>query len=93
VNNLNENGIIIIRDANNNSKNKHFATRLGELFSTGLGFNKLKNQHLYFFPDDFIFKIGMDNQLDVSIKKHSKITSNQMFVLKKKTTVSPVLIK
>jgi 2-polyprenyl-3-methyl-5-hydroxy-6-metoxy-1,4-benzoquinol methylase len=88
VNNLNENGIIIIRDANENRKNKHMATRLGELFSTGLGFNKLKNEHLYFFPDDFIYEIGKNNQLDVKIQKHSKITSNQMFVLKKKTTVS-----
>jgi uncharacterized protein len=88
VNNLNENGIIIIRDANENRKNKHLATRLGELFSTGLGFNKLKNEHLYFFSDDFIYGIGKKNQLDVKIQKQSKITSNQMFVLKKKTTVS-----
>jgi uncharacterized protein len=84
VNNLNEDGIIIIRDANENRKNKHLITRLGELFSTGLGFNKLKNDHLNYFSDDFIYEIGKINQLDVRIQKYSKITSNQMFVLKRK---------
>ena len=45
---LNDNGIIIIREANDNLDRKHFATRLTEFFSVGLGFNKKTDDQLFF---------------------------------------------
>lgn len=81
--NLNENGIIIIRDANSNLQKKHYGTRLTEYLSTSLRFNKMSNKQLYFTSDVFIFAIANEKHLNVQVFSNSKLTSNQMFILKK----------
>lgn len=83
IENLNENGTIIIRDANSSLANKHFYTKVTEFFSTRLGFNKTGQNKMYFIPRDFILNLAEKNNVDVQLLDNAKITSNEMFILKK----------
>jgi len=87
VNNLDDGGLIIIRDANRNLQSNHLLTRLTEYLSIGLKFNKNKNENLYFISEDFILNTAKKNNLDVQIRSKAKYTSNQMFILKKRVPV------
>jgi uncharacterized protein YueI len=83
---LNDKGVIIIRDADAAMKKKHFGTRISELFSTHLGFNKTvgRNKRLYFISKEKYLTIFSQLDLHVEIIDETKITSNIVYVLRKK---------
>jgi hypothetical protein len=67
---------------------KHGLTRLTEYFSTKLfKFNKTTDK-LHFFDREFIEKFAGQNNMSVDFTPASKRTSNVLFVLKLKNTVS-----
>ena len=81
--NLNSNGIIIIRDGVSDYIERHKKTILTEFLSTKiLNFNK-KNQELCFFAINDIKNFASKNNLSFEMIDHSKKTSNVLFVLKK----------
>jgi trans-aconitate methyltransferase len=83
---LNNDGIIIIRDADVSMKKKHTGTRLSEWFSTRLGFNRTitDDKRLYFSSKENYLAIFAELDLDVSIIDNTKRTSNLVYVLRKK---------
>ncbi|MFO7829575.1 MAG: 1-acyl-sn-glycerol-3-phosphate acyltransferase, partial [Bacteroidales bacterium] len=86
INSLNDNGMIIIRDANTKLKERHKGTKWTEIFSTKiLGFNKTadKTKSLYFLSSDDIFKMFKKHQMDVEVIDQSKLTSNIIYVIRK----------
>ncbi len=87
INNLNDNGMIIIRDANTKLKERHKGTRFTEIFSTKIfGFNKTisKSKELYFVSSDDIFEIFKKHNMQVEIVDQTKLTSNVVYIIKKK---------
>ncbi len=84
ISQLNEGGMIIIRDGNMEQQSKHQVTRLTEFFSTKvLKFNKTGTEELSFFSEGFIREVAKENQADCEKVKDSKYTSNTLFVIKK----------
>lgn len=82
------NGTLIIRDGLRDLEGKHGITKLTEYFSTKLfKFNKTTDK-LHFFDRDFIEKFAGMNNMSVDYTPASKRTSNVLFVLKPKNTVS-----
>ncbi|MFT5184126.1 MAG: 1-acyl-sn-glycerol-3-phosphate acyltransferase [Flavobacteriales bacterium] len=82
------NGTLIIRDGLRDLEGKHGLTRLTEYFSTKLfKFNKTTDK-LHFFDREFIEKFAGQNNMSVDFTPASKRTSNVLFVLKLKNTVS-----
>jgi 1-acyl-sn-glycerol-3-phosphate acyltransferase len=83
---LNEEGVIIIRDADISMKKKHAGTRLSEWFSTRLSFNRTleKNNQLYFNSKENYLAIFAKLGLEVSIIDETRRTSNLVYVLRKK---------
>lgn len=87
IQNLNDHGMIIIRDANTKLKKRHKRTQYTELFSTKiLGFNKTMNEskELYFVSSDDIFKIFESYNMQVEIVDQVKRTSNVVYIIRKK---------
>jgi len=87
IHNLNEDGMIIIRDANTKLKDRHKGTKWTEIFSTKImKFNKTadESKELYFRSSDDIF--AMFNQYDTEIEviDQTKLTSNVVYVIRKK---------
>lgn len=84
--NLNENGLILIRDADAGMKKKHLGTRLSEFLSTRIGFNATpgKDNKLYFRPKEFYLGIFDDLKLETKIINDTHMTSNLVYILKKK---------
>jgi len=82
---LEEDGLLIIRDADRQMGRKHFGTRLSEFFSTNLGFNQTRNEkkELYFTSKEKIMKILAGNNMQVEIVDETKMTSNITFIAKK----------
>jgi len=81
---LNNTGMIIIRDGVKNLKNRHFGTRLTELFSTRiLGFNKTGSHGLHYISTQLIESVANRYQMKVSVLDTTKLTSNIIFVLQK----------
>lgn len=86
VNNLNDNGIIIIRDANTKLKERHKGTKFTEIFSTKIfGFNKTadESKQLYFVSSDDIIDMFKKHNMDVEILDQTKHTSNVVYVIRK----------
>jgi len=83
---LKNDGVIIIRDANADMRKKHLGTRISELLSTSIGFNKTwgKQHKLYFSSKQKYLEIFSELKLDVQIIDDTKITSNLVYILKKK---------
>ncbi len=83
---LNENGVIIIRDADAGMKRKHMGTKFSEWLSTGIGFNLTeRNQHkLYFSSKEIYLGIFTNLNLEVLVIDHTKASSNLLYILKKK---------
>jgi uncharacterized protein len=81
--NLRDNGVILIRDANENMKKRHKRTKLTEFFSTRMGFNKTMNASgtLYFTSVERIGKIVSDCGLKMEIIDNKKVTSNLFFYI------------
>ena len=83
--NLNPGGIIIIRDGDKDAIMKHKRTLLTEFFSTKLfKFNKISKKGLSFLSGKMLKEsIALQNMEYIEISD-SKITSNTIFVIKKK---------
>jgi len=85
---LNQDGILLIRDANADLKKRHFYTRLTEFFSTKLiGFNKTSGRGLNFFSEQLIKDIAAVNNMSCVEIDTSKYTSNIIYILKKNDAV------
>ena len=85
---LNKNGIMIIRDADADKKNRHLGTRYTEMFSTNTGFNKTKVGGLHFTSASLIKKtLDKFSFLEYEIIDNTKLTSNIIFVIKYKKDI------
>lgn len=80
---LNEGGKIIIRDADRDNKKRHWGTRYTEFFSTRSGFNKAKNNRLFFFSGNKISALAQSHGFSLHRTERSKLTSNIQVVLEK----------
>jgi len=81
---LNENGKIIIRDADSDLVKKHRGTRYTEFFSTRSGFNKAENNRLFFFSGKKLKHIAEKNHFTMEHMDNSRFTSNRLYVMMKK---------
>lgn len=79
---LNDNGLIVIRDANKDLKKRHFGTRITELLSTNIGFNKTKFK-LEFVSRSMIERISVNNNVSLEVIDNTKHTSNLIYILRK----------
>jgi len=87
-NSLNPDGILFIRDANADLKQRHSYTRMTEFFSTKLiGFNKTSGKGLNFFSEKLIKDIATENNMSCVDIDTSKYTSNIIYILKKNDAV------
>ena len=85
---LKEDGVLLIRDANSDIKNRHFYTKLSEFFSTKLiGFNKTSGKGLSFFSEKMVREVAVANNMSCVNTESSKYTSNIMYVLKRNKPV------
>lgn len=82
VSRLNENGVMIIRDADADKKKRHMGTRYTEFFSTNSGFNKTKEDGLHFTSANLI-KSALDSFdfIDYKLIDDTRLTSNVTFVI------------
>ena len=80
---LNEGGRIIIRDGDKAKEERHKGTKLTEIFSTGIGFNKTRNT-LNYISGDMIVLFARQHNFELEIIDNTKRTSNLVFVLKSK---------
>ena len=81
---LNKNGMVIIRDANKDMEKRHLFTKMSEIISTFIKFNKTKYNHMFFISKDMITKIAEKHSFALEVHDNSAITSNLTFILKKK---------
>jgi 1-acyl-sn-glycerol-3-phosphate acyltransferase len=80
---LNEGGIVIIREGDKEAASRHKRTRLSEFFSTKiLNFNKTKESGLSFLSGSLIKEIAIKKNMDCREIPDSKMTSNTLFILK-----------
>lgn len=84
---LHENGLIIIRDADKDLKKRHWGTRITELVSTNIGFNKTKFE-LEFISRSMIETISDKNNISLEVIDNTKRTSNLIYILRKKVITS-----
>ena len=80
---LNKDGMIIIRDANKDLSGRHFYTRVSEIFSTRLKFNKTKYKNMFFISRSLIKETASANNFSFEIYDKSIKTSNEIYILKK----------
>ncbi len=81
---LNDGGMLIIRDGDTDTAAKHKRTECTEFFSTRLfKFNKTDAAGLSFLSGKTIRTIAAEKQMECKEISDSKITSNTIFVLKK----------
>ncbi len=85
VNKLNSNGIMIIRDADADKKQRHWGTRYTEFFSTNSGFNKTKEDGLHFTSASLIRStLDSFSFIEYEIIDNTKLTSNIIFIIRNK---------
>ncbi|MDH5365613.1 MAG: MMPL family transporter [Cyclobacteriaceae bacterium] len=82
LNNLSKNGMMIIRDGDSEKTKRHKGTKLTEIISTRIGFNKTQNE-LNYISGELIRSFAMENNLNLEIIDKSKLTSNVLFVLRR----------
>jgi len=80
--NLNEGGVVLIRDADRNMPDRHFGTRFTEFISTTFGFNKTSGTLCFMSRDEIIACVQKHN-LTIEIIDKTKFTSNVLFVVRK----------
>jgi 1-acyl-sn-glycerol-3-phosphate acyltransferase len=83
VANLNEKGMILIRDGNKDLAKRHWGTRYTEFFSTNFGFNKTQNKLAFLSGKELLESVSKYN-LAVEVIDNTKFTSNLIYVLRKK---------
>lgn len=82
VSRLNENGVMIIRDADADKAKRHLGTRYTEFFSTNSGFNKTREGGLHFSSASLIRDtLDKFKFLSYKIIDQTKLTSNITFVI------------
>ncbi len=77
-------GVIIIRDGDADIEARHGSTKWTEIFSTGLGFNKTKNQ-LNFISSSTLKNWASDHKLIMAIEETSDKTSNSIFTFRRQS--------
>jgi len=82
IENLNPNGMIIIRDADRDLRKRHWGTKYTEFFSTRFGFNRMKYKRLYFISGKQISNIVSKNKMDLQIIDNTKFTSNIIYIIR-----------
>ena len=80
---LNNSGLILIRDADKDLKRRHLGTRITELLSTNIGFNKTKFK-LEFVSRSMIETISSNNNIFLEVIDNTKHTSNLIYILRKR---------
>lgn len=83
IQNLNPNGIIIIRDADSTLKKRHWGTLYTEFFSTKFGFNKMGEEKLSFTSSTKINEIAVKNNMSIEIIDATRFTSNIVYIIRK----------
>lgn len=83
IDRLNPRGVLLVRDADSDNQKQHSRTRFTEFFSNNTGFNKSRNNQLYFTPASKIEAIAKKNSLEFKIFEKSRFTSNQLLVITK----------
>ncbi len=81
---LNPGGKILIRDADSDLVKRHRGTRYTEFFSTRSGFNKAKDNQLFFFSSGKLKMHAENKGFEMETIDQSRFTSNFLYVLKKK---------
>jgi 1-acyl-sn-glycerol-3-phosphate acyltransferase len=89
IENLEEEGILIIRDADRAMRKKHLGTKLSEYYSTHSGFNKTRNNNkdLFFTSKDKILSIASKYNMNVRVIDETRYTSNLIFIMKRKRRI------
>lgn len=83
VDKLTSKGLLLIRDGLKGHERSYKMTKLTEFFSTKVfGFNKAEHP-LEFISEEDMYAFAKKNNLDIEIQKHSKTTSNVLFILRK----------
>jgi 1-acyl-sn-glycerol-3-phosphate acyltransferase len=80
---LNENGFIIIRDGDREMKEKHKVTKLSEVLSTFIKFNKADYSDLDFLSRSEIKDISKEIGANLEIVDNTQFTSNVIYILRK----------
>ena len=83
IENLKDNGLIIIRDADSNLKKRHLGTLYTEFFSTKFGFNKMNGKKLSYTTSLKINHIAKINNMKIEMIDESSFTSNIVYLLRK----------
>ncbi|MBN1416217.1 MAG: 1-acyl-sn-glycerol-3-phosphate acyltransferase [Bacteroidales bacterium] len=83
IDQLNPDGIILIRDADKDLQKRHRGTRYSEFFSTRFGFNKAINKKLFFFSGKKITDMAKKYNLQVEIADNTRLTSNLLYILRR----------
>ncbi len=78
---LNNNGLLIIRDADKDLNRRHMGTKLTEFFSTSMGFNKTKFK-LEFISREVIEGFAGKYNLELTIIDNTKRTSNLIYIIR-----------
>jgi 1-acyl-sn-glycerol-3-phosphate acyltransferase len=79
---LNENGMIVVRDADADLRNRTMGTRITEFFSTKFGFNKTR-ENLSFVSGQVIRRLATENGFNVKVIDNTKLTSNLIYIIGK----------
>ena len=82
IDNLEQGGMIMVRDGDKSKKLRHKGTIFTEIFSTNTGFNKTRN-NLNYISENWLKKIANENQLEFESIDNTKLTSNIISILKK----------
>ena len=82
MNSLNDNGVILIRDANLSREKSHVVSKSIEKLSVGFRFNK-SNSELEFFTDEFLRDIAGSNGFILEKLNSSIVNSNELYIIKK----------
>ncbi len=80
---LNNNGLIIIRDANTDLNKRHIGTKLTEFFSTKSGFNKTNYDNLSFISKGLIENVVSKHKMNMEIIDNTTFTSNLIYIIRK----------
>lgn len=91
IENLEDGGLLIIRDGDRKMGKKHIGTRLSEFFSINLGFNKTwgSAKQLYFTSREKIVEVLMRNGMAVEVIDETKVTSNIVIIARCPHPVPP----
>lgn len=79
---LNEKGMILVRDADADLKNRTTGTKITEFFSTRTGFNKTKEK-LSFVSGKMIRTVAGEHGFNVKVIDNTKFTSNLIYIINK----------